>query len=62
VRDYLNELENIRPGTKENIVNWYLKQKKTKVDTSDSRICRVCGENSAKDICNACMYMRKICS
>ncbi|MCM2325627.1 MAG: TIGR00269 family protein [Candidatus Woesearchaeota archaeon] len=62
VRDYLNELEDRYPGTKESIVNWYLKQKKINVDAADSRICRVCGENSAKDMCNACVYMRKICS
>ncbi len=58
IRDYLNETEAKLPGTKKNILNWFLSLN-LKLE-NNAKTCKICGENSSSDICNTCKYMGKI--
>ena len=63
VRDMLNEMENKFPGTKNGIVNSFLELLpllKQNQKNSEVGICKVCKEPSAKEICNACLYVEKL--
>ena len=61
IRDMLNELEWKYPGTKKNIVDWFIKYKKDlKLEKPSARYCKKCGEPSAQEICNACKFVIKI--
>lgn len=61
VRDFLNDLEQQLPGTKQNIVNNFLKLlprlKKKFAATADIRHCSSCGEPSSSGLCKACVYI-----
>src|SRR3989344_8369623 len=63
VRDMLNNLEHKYPGTKHSIVASFLeilpllkeKYKNQKIDS-----CKICGEPTSSEICNACKLLQKI--
>lgn len=62
VGDYLNQLENRFPGTKQGIVNSFLTilpdlQKKYKNKIIGT--CAICGEPAAKSVCRKCELMKK---
>lgn len=62
VRDLLNEEEQNSPGTKLNIVNKYLEEKKffeTKEEVNVSK-CDYCGQPTSGLICKACRYKMEI--
>ncbi|MEM2130991.1 MAG: TIGR00269 family protein [Candidatus Woesearchaeota archaeon] len=59
VRDYLNELESKKKGTKVNIVKWFLKLK-FKKNKEQINYCKLCGEPSSNEICNVCNYLSKL--
>ena len=63
VRNMLNDLENKFPGTKYSIVNSFLQtlpllKQQFKYDAI--KICIKCSEPSANDVCNACVYLKKL--
>ena len=64
VRDFLNELEQKHPGSKQNIVNNFVKllpKLKAKYSTSAKvRHCGSCGEPSSNDLCKACIYINSL--
>lgn len=61
IRDILNELEWNSPGTKKNIVNWFIHYKKNLgLEKSSARYCNQCGQPSSQAICNACQLVIKI--
>src|SRR3989338_10257262 len=63
IRDMLNNLEHKYPGTKHSIVASFLeilpllkeKYKNQKIDS-----CKICGEPTSSEICNACKLLQKI--
>ncbi len=62
VGDYLNQLENQFPGTKQGIVNSFLAilpdlQKRYRNKLIGT--CSICGEPAAKNVCRHCELMRK---
>ncbi|MEM4397261.1 MAG: TIGR00269 family protein [Candidatus Woesearchaeota archaeon] len=59
VRDYLNELESKKKGTKLNIVKWFLNLK-FKKNKGHINYCKLCGEPSSNEICNVCNYLSKL--
>ncbi len=57
VRDIINDLEEKHPGSKHAIVNSFLEILsflKERYRDSDFGRCEVCGEPSAKAVCNSC--------
>ena len=63
VRDMLNDMENKFAGTKYSIVKSFLEVLpllKEKFRNSAIKVCARCMEPSAKDICNACVYLEKL--
>ena len=59
LKNYLNRLEEEKPGTKRNILKFF--QKNLQVDKKEVKLheCELCGEPSSVVICKAC-EMRKI--
>lgn len=53
VRDELNELERVQPGSKRNILDHFLKQRY--VDEKPSMTCVRCGGPSSNELCKACI-------
>ncbi len=61
IREMLNKIELKKPGTKKNIIDWFLRYKKSSIKISElPKSCSLCGEPSAKEICNSCSYLNKI--
>ena len=67
VRDFLNDLEQQLPGTKQNIINNFLKilpQLKKYATTADIKsgikYCGSCGEPSSNELCKACVYVNSL--
>jgi len=63
LRDLLNDYESRHKGTKLNIVSSFLKmlpKLKARYANSSPITCKVCGEPSSKDVCNACTLVEKI--
>ncbi|MBD3204578.1 TIGR00269 family protein [Candidatus Woesearchaeota archaeon] len=61
VRDFLNDYEQKKPGTKKNIIESFLSMKKNYVsETKENTYCERCGEPSASDICNTCKLIKEI--
>jgi len=61
IRDILNDLEYNKPHTKKNVIDWYLKNKRTVSGGNKQFVtCKKCGEPSTLEICNACHLMLKI--
>lgn len=61
IRDRLNEIELKMPGTKRNLVDWFLRIKeKLPGDLGSPDTCRICGEPSTKERCNACNYISEL--
>jgi uncharacterized protein (TIGR00269 family) len=54
LKNYLNHLEEDRPGTKMNILQFF--QKNLQIDKKQVKIhqCHICGEPSSASICKAC--------
>jgi len=59
IRDALNDFEAKHPGTKKNILERYLKTKKTAV-TTVAVPCSSCGEPSQNGLCKACRLAAEI--
>ena len=63
IRDMLNEIEAGKPGTKKNIVEWFIDfKKKAALSKGDKETCKACGEPSAKEVCSACRLAEEICA
>ena len=60
IKKLLNKLETEQPEVKKNIVNWFLDYKKESKEKQKMSKCKLCGENTTKKICNACIYLKKI--
>ncbi|MBI2580491.1 TIGR00269 family protein [Candidatus Woesearchaeota archaeon] len=64
VRDFLNDLEQQLPGTKQNIINNFLKLlprlKKKYAAVADIAHCSSCGEPSSNELCKACVYVNSL--
>ena len=64
IRDMLNDMENKFPGTKHGIVNSFLEilpeLRKKYSDSEKLMHCMKCKEPSAKEVCNACVYVEKL--
>tara|TARA_Y100000310_G_scaffold345268_1_gene463276 strand:- start:30228 stop:31166 length:939 start_codon:yes stop_codon:yes gene_type:complete len=63
VRDMLNEYENEYSGTKYAIANSFLQMLpglKEKFKFGKLEKCKDCGEPSSKEICNTCVYLKKL--
>lgn len=64
IRKKMNELEKKNKRIKENIVLSFLKFKKEMTKNmeleNETNICKMCGEPSRKDICNACRIVEAI--
>ena len=63
VRDMLNGMEQKFPGTKHSIVNSFLEilpMLKKQFKHGSLKTCIKCKEPSAKDVCNACVYLEKL--
>jgi len=64
VRKLLNEYEDRYSGTKSKIVMWYLKNldkiKKYYLTEDKINYCNNCGEPSKRDVCMACLIIKKI--
>ncbi len=64
IRDFLNELEQQLPGTKQNIINNFLKLlprlKKKYGAVADITHCSSCGEPSSNELCKACIYVNSL--
>jgi uncharacterized protein (TIGR00269 family) len=61
IRDLLNEIEMKSPGTKENIIKWFLDyKKKNKIASKKESLCTLCGEPSGQQICNTCKFKADI--
>lgn len=56
IRDWINEYEHTHPGTKKNIIDWFL-DRRDRISLSPShsiRSCLQCGEPSSQNICKSC--------
>ena len=63
IRDILNQISTKKPEIKRKIIDWFLKNKEEKDNSlheEDVSECDTCGEASAKGICSACAFMKKI--
>ena len=60
IKKLLNKIEVEQPEVKRSIVTWFLNYKKDSKEKIIMTKCKLCGENSTKDICNACLYLKKI--
>lgn len=64
VRDFLNDLEQQMPGTKQNIINNFLKilplLKRKYAATSNINYCSSCGEPASNELCKACSYVNSL--
>lgn len=64
VRDFINELEQQQPGTKQNIVENFLqllpKLKKRYSATASIKCCNGCGEPSSNELCKTCIYVSSL--
>ena len=63
LRDLLNEQEKNNPGTKMNIVNKYLKERKKVLSSTDKKtalFCIECGSPAAGNTCKACKLKKSI--
>ena len=63
VRDMLNDMEQKFPGTKYSIVNSFLQilpLLKQQFKDGIIKVCAKCSEPSANDVCNACVYVKKL--
>ena len=63
VRDMLNDMEHKFPGTKYSIINSFLQilpMLKQQFKGGIIKICSVCSEPSANEICNACVYLERL--
>ncbi|MEM4259719.1 MAG: TIGR00269 family protein [Candidatus Woesearchaeota archaeon] len=61
IRDLLNNYENKNPGTKINIVNYFLKIKnKIKTNPINMCFCILCDQPSLTQICKACQIKKEI--
>ena len=57
----LDNLEVTNPNIKNNIINWFLKYKKSvKGNNNDINTCVYCGNPSSKDICKKCVIVQTI--
>ncbi len=55
VRGFIRELEEYEPRLKENVVEWYLKEReRIEMEESKSGVCKKCGEPSKNEICMRC--------
>ena len=63
-RDKLNQMENVRMGSKNGIVNAFLEilpdLKEKYKDHKEFRYCNDCGEPCSKDLCNACTMIKEL--
>ncbi len=64
VRDFLNDLEQQIPSTKQNIISNFLKilpkLKRKYAATSGINYCSSCGEPSSNELCKACIYVSSL--
>lgn len=63
VRDLLNELEIKQPGTKQSIIDNFLKMLPTlqkEFSKGSPKSCEVCGEPTSGTVCNACLMAELI--
>jgi uncharacterized protein (TIGR00269 family) len=64
VRDFINDLEQIQPGAKHNILVNFLKVlpklKKKYSKNAEIKHCISCAEPSSREICNACSYVKTL--
>jgi tRNA-5-methyluridine54 2-sulfurtransferase len=64
IRDMLNDMEQKSPGTKHGIVNSFLEVlpelRKKYSGQEKMPHCKKCKEPSAKEMCNACIYVEKL--
>lgn len=64
VRDFLNRLEQQKPGSKQNVVENFLKLlpllKKKHSGSAVMRHCESCGEPSSNEVCKACSYVASL--
>ena len=64
IADVLNVMEQKTPGTKANIIRWFLKElpnlKKRFATDKTPNACRLCGEPAHGEICKVCELLEKI--
>lgn len=64
IRDFLNEMEESYPGVKHSIVNGFLELvpllKKNFSKRGEMKRCGVCGDPTARGVCNACAWSERI--
>ncbi len=64
VRDFINDLEQHKPGTKQNIVSNFLgmlpKLKRKYAKTASMKHCSGCGEPASNELCKACIYINSL--
>lgn len=56
----LDKLEVSNPKIKNNIINWFLKYKKSVKETKEINTCVNCGNPSSKEVCKKCMMIQTI--
>ncbi len=62
-RRALSKLERNIPGTKENVINFYLQLKsifRDLLENRNMRKCRICGEPADGEICKSCMLIKRV--